>query len=162
MKEIFKNIEDYEGYQISNLGSVKSFRRKTPKILKPIKNRGGYLVVDLQSEGKTKTRAIHQLVAITFLNHVPNGRKIIVDHIDNDQSNNKLENLQLITFRENCSKDKKGSSSYTGVSWDKNRNLWRSSITLNSKHVHLGRFKTEEEAHNEYQKALNNFLKTNK
>ena len=46
--------------------------------------------------------------------------KLVVDHINNDPLDNRLENLQLISHRYNLSKDKKGGSSkFTGVSWDK-------------------------------------------
>ena len=162
--EIYKDIKGYEGmYQVSNLGNVKSLKRKGRKnerLLKHTINSHGYFCVCLCKDKTQRSVKIHQLLAMAFLNHTPNGRKIVVDHIDNNPLNNNLENLQLITFRENLSKDKKGTSEYTGVSYDKSRDRWRSTITINSKHVHLGRFKTELDAHNEYQKALKNHLKT--
>tara|TARA_R100000544_G_scaffold25671_1_gene13083 strand:+ start:212 stop:715 length:504 start_codon:yes stop_codon:yes gene_type:complete len=167
MKEIFKDIKGYEGlYQVSNLGNVKSLKRKhvtKDKLLSPCMANNGYLKVNLTKNGIYKNNSIHQLIAITFLNHVPNGRNIIVDHIDNNPLNNNLENLQLITQRENVSKDRVNCSSrYTGVCWHKSLNKWVSSITINGKRKHLGYFNTEIEASNEYQKALKNHLQTNK
>jgi len=99
-------------------------------------------------------------MAITFLNHIPNGHSIIVDHINNISTDNRLENLQLITNRENLSKDKKnGTSKYTGVSWFKRGKKWHSSININNKKVHLGYFIDDLEASNQYQLALKNIDK---
>ena len=67
-----------------------------------------------------------------------------------------LDNLQLISSRENSSKDKKGGSSeYTGVCWDRSRGKWISSIIINGKRKTLGRFTEELEASKAYQNALN-------
>jgi len=117
--EIFKDIPGYEGiYQVSDLGRVKSLKFNKEKILKPGVNNHGYYTVVL-CKGKRKTINVHQLVAMAFLNHEPCGYNgLIVDHKDNNPLNNRLSNLQLISQRENTSKDKKGSSKYTGVSWN--------------------------------------------
>ncbi len=80
--------------------------------------------------------------------------KIVVDHINNDPLNNKLYNLQLITQRENVSKDKKGTSKYTGGSWSKTANKWTSNIRINGKIKHLGFYIKEKEAAQAYQKEL--------
>lgn len=55
MKEIWKDIEGYEGlYQVSNLGNVYSLISN--KILKTRKNRGGYVVVNLYKDRKLSTK----------------------------------------------------------------------------------------------------------
>lgn len=166
--EIWKDIPNYEGlYKCSNLGRIKSLSRiiypKTggsylieEKIkIHTVKN-SGYLQTTLNKEGKYKTFRIHQLVAICFLNHKPCGFKLVVDHIDNNPLNNNLENLQLITNRENSSKDKKGfSSKYPGVSWQVYK--WIARIRIKSeggKKVHLGYFEKEYDAHLAVQKKL--------
>lgn len=163
--EIYKDIKGYEGmYQVSNLGNVKSLKRKGRKnerLLKPTINSHGYLTVCLCKDKTQRVVKIHQLVCVAFLNHVPNGYKgLIVDHRNNDKLDNRLGNLQLVTARHNSSKDRKGTSKYTGVSWRKDRNKWRAYITINYKIIHLGNFDNEIDAHNEYQKALKNHLKT--
>ena len=84
MKEIWKDIKDYEGlYQVSNLGNVKSLGRykKTccnslywlkERIMKPLKSTSGYLQVGLfDGNGKCKKMFIHRLVALTFLSNKP-------------------------------------------------------------------------------------------
>ena len=163
-QEVFKTVKGYEGlYEISNLGNVKSLKRKDrlgrpvkEKVLKAGVNSRGYLNVVLSKNGKYKTFTVHQLVVMAFLNHTLNGMKgLICDHVDNDRLNNLLSNLQLITNRLNTSKDKNnGTSKFTGVSWRKSNNKWVSSIKINGKNKYLGYFKTEIEASKAYQKAL--------
>lgn len=169
-KEIFKDIPGYEGlYQISNLGRVKSLPRKMwssrvfyyskEKFLKCSINTRGYNGVELRKDNKGKKYDIHQLLAYTFLNHKPSGMSLVVDHIDNNKTNNSLENLQIVTHRVNTSKDKKGSSKYTGVSWHKNAKKWSAQIYFNGKLNHLGLFNCELKASLVYQnklKELNN------
>ena len=169
--EVWKSVKGYEDYQVSNLGRVKSLSRVViysngvsrtynDEILKGSINKHGYMKVRLYKDKKGKTRNVHQLVAVAFLNHTPNGMKLVVDHIDNNSLNNNTTNLQIITQRTNMSKDKKGcSSKYTGVIWDKSRGKWQAKIEVNYKTKHLGRFTNEIEAHNAYQLALMNLTK---
>ena len=159
MNEIFKDIPNYESmYQVSNLGRVKSLRFNKERILKPAPNNDGYLFVNLYYKGKQKNITVHQIMAIVFLNHTPCGNKIVVDHINCDEQDNRLSNLQLISQRENLSKDKKGTSKYTGVCWHKTHNKWISVIRINGKLKHLGYFNCELEAANKYREALNEIL----
>ena len=169
--EIWKDIKGYEGYyQVSNLGNVKSLSR-VDSIGRPLKEKSlkgsldvfGYLCFDFRKNNKRKIFKVHQLVAVAFLGHKINGYKgLIVDHIDNDKLNNKLENLQLITARYNCSKDKKRKSSkYTGVCWEKRRCKWMSRIHIGGKTKFLGYFTNELEAAEAYQTALKNVNLTN-
>lgn len=168
MIEEWRDIKDYEGYyQVSNLGRVKSLARviesksgywyaKREEFLNGSVDSNGYILITLINKNK-KHKRLHQLVAEAFLNHTPNGHKIVVDHIDNDKSNNRVDNLQLITTRENNSKDKKNKTSkYTGVSWNKKSNKWVAHIKINGKSKHLGYFENEDEASEAYQKALRN------
>ena len=158
--EIWREIKEYEdSYQVSNLGNVKSLnynRTNKEKLLKLNINTHGYLTVGLYNGGNVKTFRVHQLVAVAFLNHTINGYKVVVDHINNDKLNNTLGNLQLISQRENVSKDKKGfSSQYIGVYWSKNNKKWSSQIQINGKLKHLGLFNSELIASKAYNTALN-------
>jgi hypothetical protein len=168
-KEIWKDIPSYEGmYQVSNLGRVKSLDRLVKhysggnrlykgRLLKESISNVGYLLSCLSKDGKSKVFSVHQLVAMTFLRHKPNGYKgLIVDHIDNNKLNNKLSNIQLITHRENNSKDRVGTSKYAGVSWSKTSNKWNAKISINKELKHLGYFDCELAA----AKAYNDKLKT--
>jgi hypothetical protein len=165
MKEIWRDIKGYEGiYQVSNLGRVKSSdrvdyaeRSLKGRMLKQNPNSGGYLMVNLFLNGKQKTRTLHQLVAEAFLNHEACGMKVVIDHIDNDKQNNKLENLQLISQRQNSSKNSIGKTSiYTGVSFRPKINKYVARCRHNKKQIYLGGFETELEA----SEAYNDFLKT--
>jgi hypothetical protein len=163
-KEFFKDIPNYEGiYQVSNLGNVKSLNFKVSgfeKILKPSIDSSSYYYVGFSKNGKGKKFRIHQLVAMAFLNHIPCGHKIVVDHINTNRLDNRLENLQLISNRENISKDRKNKSSkYVGVSWHKIKNKWESKICADNKSKHLGLFDEEHEAHLAYQNALEMYHK---
>ena len=153
-REEFRSISGYEGlYEVSNFGNVKSLTND--KILKPCLGSRGYYMVRVYKDNKGNTMSIHVLVAMAFLGHKPDGYKIVVDHIDNNKLNNHVSNLQLISNRENTSKDKKnGTSKYTGVTWYNASNKWLAQIAINSKKKNLGLFETEDEAHEAYQKAL--------
>jgi len=162
-KEIWKSVPNYEDYyQVSDHGSVRSIDRVASdgrlikgRVLKVGISSNGYKNVGLCINGKKKTFNIHQLVAMVFLGHKSCGYKVCVDHRNNIKTDNRLENLQLISIRENTSKDKKGcSSKYTGVCWDKQSNKWKSSIRINGKSKHLGLFDAEEAAAAAYQKEL--------
>ena len=161
--EIWKDIKDYEGkYQVSNLGKVKSLNYKNSgkeQILKLCEGKNGYLVVNLCKNLKCKTYSVHKLVAIAFLNHEPNGYSLVVDHISACQTDNRLENLQIVTSRENVNRSKvckNKTSNYIGVSFRSDRNKWRAAIGINGSKKNLGNFKTELEATEAYQKALKN------
>jgi hypothetical protein len=154
--ENFKPIPNYEGiYEVSNLGNVKSLKYGKEKILKPAVSSSGYFQVVLSSDNKPNYFRIHKLVAMAFLGHIPNGtQEIVVDHINNDKKDNRVENLQLIHQRENSSKDRIGSSKYTGASWHKGHKKWISQIYVNGKLEYLGLYSTPEEASEVYQNKL--------
>lgn len=100
MEEIWKDIAGLEGlYQVSTYGRVKSLKYGKERILKQSKNSSGYLTVSLYIEGKTFSKVVHRLVAIAFIPNPEN--KIEVNHIDEDKKNNRLENLNWMTSKEN-------------------------------------------------------------
>ena len=174
-QEIWKDIPNYEGlYQVSNFGNVKSLERyvkgkienrlQKENILSKrlVGNLGNqYYAVTLCNNKDRKQIKVSVLVAMAFLNHTPNGYVgFTVDHIDNNPLNNNVDNLQVITKRENSSKDRKGISKYTGVTFNKKSNKWRSQIWINGKNKTLGSFDDELEAHRAYQKELQQHLKS--
>ncbi len=154
--EIWKDIPEYESYyQVSNFGNIKSLKFGKERVLKAGITKQGYSIVNLSKNKKQISVSVHRIVAIAFLGHNSKNRKIIIDHINNIKTDNRLENLQIITQRQNTSKDKKiGSSKYTGVSWDKRKKKWRVMIQINSNNIFLGLFTDEYEAHLAYEKAL--------
>jgi len=165
-KEIWKDIPQYEGvYQVSNLGRVRSLDREVVNsngIVRSLKGKvmsqstsGGYLQVGLNGK---KCKRVHQIVAMAFLGHVPNGHVLVVDHIDENKLNNNLNNLRIVSNRENLSR-RGGSSKYVGVTWCKPNKKWRAQININGRIKNLGNFKNEIDAHNTYQKKLKEISK---
>lgn len=156
--EIWKEVENYNNdYFISSYGNFKSKKLGVEKILKPTLNSNGYFIVSLSKNGKVTKRKIHQLVAEYFLNHKPCGMKFVVNHKDCDKLNNNVENLEVISQRENTSKRKnlhKKTSKYIGVCFKKGK--YEASIQLNGKIHYLGRFLNEEDAHIAYTNKLKN------
>jgi len=162
--EIWKDIPNYEGfYQASTLGRIKSLNfKRTGKegVLKDNFDKKGYSGVRIFKDKKGKSFKVHKLIAMTFLGHVPCGYKKIVDHKDNNPSNNNVDNLQIITQRRNASKDKdlnKKTSKYTGVFWLKDKKIWTSKIRINGSIKHLGHFKNEQDASDCYNQAVIDF-----
>jgi len=139
-KEYWKDVKGFKDlYKISNYGNVLSL--KTNKILKHGRKNKGYAFVNLYKDKKPKCRMVHQLMAECFLGHVPNGQTIVVDHIDNNQSNNRLDNLQLITQRGNSLKDKDlPKSGYIGVYWNSQNKKWQVRPRVNNKKFFVGYF----------------------
>ena len=98
--EIWKDIEGYEGlYQVSNTGKVKSFRGNKEKILKATVMPHNYRRVQLSKDGKNRGFFVHRLVAKAF---IPNPDNLpIINHKDEDPSNNNMENLEWCTYKYN-------------------------------------------------------------
>lgn len=96
---IHKNmkIEGYENYEVRPNGEV--VNTKTGKVLKPLKNTGGYLRVDLWKNGKKKRFYIHRLIAQAFIANPDN--LPCVNHKDEDKTNNNMENLEWCTYEYN-------------------------------------------------------------
>ena len=94
MEEIWKDIYVY---QVSNLGKVKN--RTTGKLLKTWKTNRGYLKTGLSIDGICVKYSIHRLVAMAFIPNPDN--KPCVNHIDSDITNNKVDNLEWVTPKEN-------------------------------------------------------------
>lgn len=168
-KEEWKWIPGYEGYyQASTKGNIRSVdrivkcannstRTSKGKIIKQFINQHGYYQLRLNKNGGGKTFKVHQIIAITFLNHTPNGHKFVVDHIDNNPLNNNLQNLQIITKRRNSIRSpKRGKySNYPGVTFCKLKNKWVSRIKYNGTTKNLGYFNEEIDAYNAYRNRLN-------
>ena len=158
--EIWKSIPNYEGlYEVSSLGRVKSLgnsKSRKDKILKQGMIR--YCNVVLWKNKKGITRTVHQLVAESFLNHNPDGMKLVVDHINDDKLDNRVENLRIISQRENAFKTQgKYSSKYKGVSFNKKTNKYDAHIWLGYL-KRIGQYDNEYDAHLAYQKKLKEFV----
>lgn len=93
-----KDIPGYEGlYAITRDGKVWSYLSN--KWLATNKRSKGYVKVALHINNKTKHHYIHRLVYITYVGEIPKGMEI--NHINEQRDDNRLENLQLCSHREN-------------------------------------------------------------
>lgn len=100
MKEMWKKINEYDGYEISNLGKIRSFKKdKNNFILKQRITKGGYLRITLYKNGMAKKYLVHRLVAQTFIPNPEN--KPQINHLDGNKQNNKVDNLEWCTNSEN-------------------------------------------------------------
>ena len=154
--EQWVDIKGYEGlYQVSNLGRIKSIRFRRKKVLRQQKGATGYLIITLSCKGQLKTKQVHQLVAIAFLNHIPCKFEKVVNHKNTIKTDNRADNLEIVTNRKNCDQSHLSSSSkFVGVSWNKVNKKWTASIKVKGKTKQLGYFDDEKEASEYYKKAV--------
>jgi len=160
MQEIWMDIKDYPYYQVSNLGNVRSLRYNKIKLLKQQTRKDDYKIIIIYNNKGKYTTSVHKLVYQTFNNIKLSGYYHHIDHINNDRGDNRLENLQILSARENSLKINLSNktSKYKGVCWDSHKKRWKACIRINSKQKTLGVFKTEEEAHNAYLKKRQELL----
>ena len=110
MEEIWKDVVGYEGYyQVSNLGRVRSLdriasngRKIKGKILSTKVNTPPYYPrVSLSVNGKMKLVQVHRLVAQAFVYNPDPEHKTQVGHKDESRTNNRADNLEWVTPKEN-------------------------------------------------------------
>lgn len=155
---------------MSDLGRIKILARLSgranfkkiickEKIKKSRIDNYGYVVTDFYKNSTPSTKKISIVVAESFMGHVSNGHKIVVDHIKNEErTNNTIFNLQLITNRQNTSKDKKTKN--TGISFNPKylhrKNPYEVKIRIGKDKVSIGCFETIEKANEYYKLAVIN------
>ena len=95
--------EPYERFQVSNLGRVMNlnyYNTGKAKLIEPSYDGQGYLQVNLYKNKKTKKCYVHRLVAELF---IPNPENLPeVNHIDEDKTNNRVDNLEWKSPKDNC------------------------------------------------------------
>lgn len=104
----------------------------------------------------------HRLVWAWHYGEVPRYR--VIDHINNIRTDNRIENLQPLTFKQNVRKKKmscRNTSGHTGVCWNKNTNAWLAQIHVGGKHINLGNFADVNQAVAARQRAERTYGYTN-
>lgn len=107
------------------------------------KTKKGYIQIQING----RRYYAHRIVWIITHGEIPEGYEI--DHIDLDKTNNKLQNLRLVTKSQNLSnrgKQKNNKTGVKGVSVCTQTGLFKARVMLNRKEYFCGRFKTLEEA----------------
>lgn len=98
----WEQAEGFSKYLISTDGQVYSLKRD--KLIEPAnKNgiKGSYLVVTIYNDkGQKKYMLVHRLVFMAHKGMIPKGLQI--NHKDENKENNCIENLELMTNKENC------------------------------------------------------------
>lgn len=126
IEEIFKPIEGFSKYQVSNLGKIISFAGS--KKGKPMKQRihpqQGYYMLDLiDDQGKRRTVYPHKEVAKAFcINVLPKERTVVV-HLDGNLRNNNSVNLEWCTHAESIRNQIKNGNRDTSKTWKTRRKL---------------------------------------
>jgi hypothetical protein len=131
--EIWKDVVGYEGYQVSNLGRIKSLDKRVNvsgflkypttkirkgKILRQSKDKDGYLKVALFKDREKKYLRVHRIVAMTFIPNPEN--KKTVDHKNTIVDDNRVENLSWMTHKQQLN-DNELSRERHLEAWRKNR-----------------------------------------
>lgn len=124
----WKPIKGYEGlYEVSNDGRIRRLRFtngshdfEKVRECKQTLNTWGYMTVNLSKNGKGNTKRVHRLVANAFLGE----SNLQIDHIDGNKQNNRLDNLEYVTPKENTNRAwKKGIAKYTDERKEKLRKI---------------------------------------
>jgi hypothetical protein len=101
----------------------------------------GYIIISILEDKKQYNIAAHQFVYYCVNKEIVD----CIDHINGVRDDNRIENLRSVTQQENCFNVK-----YKGCTYDTDRNKWRAQIRIDGKKKNLGRFDTEQQAHQAY------------
>ena len=144
--EEYRTILGFPNYEVSNLGNI--WNTKTGYVLSTkSKDKDGYVKISLYICGRAYYKRLHILVAMTFLENPEN--RPCVDHINGDKADNRLVNLRFATIKENAQNTNispRNTSGIKGVSFNKINGKWKAAIKIDGINIHLGNFKTIEEA----------------
>lgn len=100
----------------------------------------------VQFELNQKNYKLHRLIFLFHYGYIPQ----IIDHIDGNPHNNKIENLREATQSQNMMNSKirkNNTSGYKGITFHKKMKKWLAQADFNKKHYYLGLYNTKEEAH---------------
>ena len=140
------DIPNYNGkYKIDKSSNV--YSKAKGRLLKPSKSVRGYMVLTLNK----KTRPLHQLVVESFVDSNYKSKGLVVDHIDRNRANNKINNLRIVSQSENLENNDSKNYYYC-----KQRNKFTVQITRGG--VRYGKRFSEEQDAIEYVRMITNKL----
>lgn len=139
----------------STVGAFKSWNSKwAGKVAGRLNSVSNYWQVGIDN----KRYALHRIIYVHHFDRSPS----IIDHIDGDTTNNRIENLREATCSQNQAntlKRKNNTSGYKGVSWNKSAGKWVAQIQVNNFKIGLGYFYNIEDAKEAYVKASEGYFK---
>ena len=148
-QERLRELFDYsDGYFVRKINA--GTRGKVGDIVKGTNQHTGYLAVKVDG----KKHLFHRTVWIWHHGDITDGLQI--DHRNGNRTDNRLENLRLVTPRENQQNrglHKMNTSGFIGVTWNKKYKKWHAKIKFNYKTIHLGNFENKTDAANAYLEA---------
>lgn len=131
LKGWYYNLED---------GNIYTNRHKITSL-----DKDGYRKGSINIDGKIYSFRCHHLAYYIYHNKLVD----VLDHIDGDRANNKINNLRPVTIQQNSFNRKTAK----GYSWCKAESKWKSKIKVDNTSYHLGYFEKEKDARNAYLKA---------
>jgi hypothetical protein len=156
-------VPDYPGYYCNRVGKLFSDKKIGMKTgireIQGSPDKDGYLKVTLLDvNGKSKYLRKHRIIASVLL-----GKSLLqVNHINGNKQDNRVENLEYVTIRENQCHRRKMSGNKIGVCWAKKERKWRAYIQHNKKWENLGFYDNENDAKTAYINRLSELKIQNK
>lgn len=141
----YKNLFNYEDgnlYWIDSPNSLVSAGSKAGTL-----RNDGYIGIFI----KGNYYFAHRIIWEMHNGQIPEG--MVIDHIDANRSNNKVENLRVCTFQQNHfnrGKQSNNKSGFKGVSWNKQKQKWVAQIKIEGRNKFLGFFTDPEKAYEKY------------
>lgn len=150
--EIWKPVLEFEGrYEVSNMGNVRGIKKG--KLLSPTLRFGYPRVSLLLPNGKKKNAVVHRLVLEAFIGK----SDLTTDHINSIKTDNRLENLEYVSIRENQHRKCSKVNDFVGTYFNKLNNKWKVQICVLNKRIWLGQYDTREEARKVYREAFEKY-----
>lgn len=148
MENVFMiDINDYLSYDESSGDLIWAFKLSRKVVVGSVAGckckRDGYIKVRFEN----RLYLAHRIIWESVMGRIPEGMQI--DHINHNRSDNRMENLRLVTHIENGmnqSRSVRNKSGVTGVSWQNRDKKWRSVISKDRKVIILGYFNNFDDA----------------
>ena len=145
-------VPGYDGYYCTRSGRIFSAMKSFHEIATNAKDKDGYLKATLYKDKKPIHLRKHRVIAMTFLGD----SELMINHKNSIKSDNRVENLEYVSERENQSHRRKRDGYLVGVCWARKEHKWRAYFQQDHKWEHLGFYDSKEEAKEAYLHRLNN------
>ena len=154
-----KAVPGFEGYYATPDGRLFTTYKRVAEIATKSLDKDGYMKATLFKDGKYPHYfRKHRVIAMTFMGK----SDLMVNHKNGIKTDNRIENLEYVTQRENQSHWRKTKGFGVGVCFDKKSNKWRAYYQKDHKWEHLGFFDSKEDAKSAYLNKLKTNNITNK